>query len=666
MNEKLRLELLRKYDVRSSSDQAQFDEITSLTADIFKAEIALISIVEQKIQWFKSRVGLQIGESKRENSFCNYAIQGTDVFVVEDTFKDERFCNHEFVKNSPHIRFYAGAVLKVAEGENLGTLCIIDSKPRTFSQQDKEHLSILSRQVISRLEKGVLETKVNKVLQNISNLIENIPATMALLDRNFCYVAVSSQWIKDYAIDSTIIGKSYYDVFPDVSESWRKIHRQALAGETLSGQNENYVRADGTLEWLNWDVRPWYEDNGSIGGIIILTEIITEKKQTENALQSAKEEASRSSRAKSVFLANMSHEIRTPLNSILGLSDLLSQTSLEEEQKNQIQIIQRSGEVLLSLINNVLDLSRIESGSMSLESSRFSLLDLVSNVVNMFHYQAKEKNLRLHSFVDQKLAKFIGDPGRIVQILINVLGNAVKFTNSGSVAIFVEPNKTGHKGNVLITIRDTGVGIEDSKQHEIFDNFNQGEDANIRNFGGSGLGLAITKNLVDLMDGEIWFNSQQGKGSSFFISLSLQSDNSEFLKTENEDSLLNQRLRILIVDDSPENRGLIQAYFKKYPFEISMATNGAEALEMMESNVYDIVFMDMQMPIMDGMTATREYRHWESLHHRKLVPIIALSAFALQEEIDKSLEAGCSMHLSKPVKKSVILEAMRRIGLQNS
>lgn len=520
-------------------------------------------------------------------------------------------------------------------------------------------------------EEREMASKLTSSVKQLETFITNLPAAVAMFDRDIRYIAVSKRWIQDYGLnkigldENNIIGKSHYDVFPGLRQEWKDIHQNAIQGISKKNNDDHFKRDDGSIDWLNWDVRPWFNEKNEIGGIMMLTEVTTNKKLADIEIRRAQAIAEKASEAKSIFLANMSHEMRTPLNSIIGLSDLMSQTPLAEEQSRQLKVIQKSGEVLKNLIDDIIDLTRIESGKVELQKLPVNFTELSEKLIQIFQLEAQSKNLELSFRVEKDLPHFEGDPVKISQIMIKLLGNAIKYTNAGKVTLEVKQNHLAKRnGNVLISVKDTGIGIDGGKQQMIFEKFTQAENATVRKYGGTGLGLAITKNLVHLMDGTIWVESELNVGSEFFFTLNLAPLNkaSHTVKPIQESSeSFEKKLRILVVDDSVENRALILAYLKKYPFMIETADNGLDALNLMKSNRYDFVFMDIQMPVMDGLTATKEFREWEHQHSTGHVPIAALTAFALQEDHNKSLNAGCDLHLTKPVKKMTILDAIKEL-----
>jgi CheY-like chemotaxis protein/HPt (histidine-containing phosphotransfer) domain-containing protein/anti-sigma regulatory factor (Ser/Thr protein kinase) len=375
--------------------------------------------------------------------------------------------------------------------------------------------------------------------------------------------------------------------------------------------------------------------------------------------------AETASQTKSDFLASMSHEIRTPMNAIIGIADLLAKTPLTPEQNNYVQIFRRAGDNLLNLINDILDLSKVEASQLELERTGFSLTDLLEKVKEMVAMRAHEKGLALVCEIAPNVPNdLVGDPTRLRQVLLNLLGNAIKFTESGEVALRITPDADASvPGALRFTISDTGIGIPDEKLGTVFERFTQADSSTTRRYGGSGLGLTISKRLVELMGGYIRVESGVGKGSVFSFAVPLEiwagATRRAAVPVGAGPGPPLPALHILLVEDSTDNRTITMAYLQDTPYRIEIAENGAIAYKKFTAGNYDLVLMDRQMPVMDGLTATRAIREWEQANHRLPTPIIALTASALKGDQENFVAAGCTAYLTKPIKQAVLLQAIK-------
>lgn len=411
------------------------------------------------------------------------------------------------------------------------------------------------------------------------------------------------------------------------------------------------------------------------------------------ALLKAKKEADAASIAKSNFLANVSHEIRTPMTAIIGMAELLEEMSPKKDQKKYLSILKSNSESLLTLIDDILDLSKVEAGKLELNSVDFRLDEVIRKTRDIISIRAEQKGLEFSYHLENDLPLSLrGDRNRVQQILINLLGNAVKFTKKGSIQLKVsrpdstpEQLKPGTSVTLMFSIRDTGIGISKEDLEIIFHNFSQVDSSSTRNYEGTGLGLPISSHLVRMMGGDIQVESKPGKGSVFFftatftistlpfveseILLQQDGDGKEEVKMElasNHSTKDASSLNILLVDDFKDNRTLILAYLKKMPYKTEIAENGKIAVEKFMAGSYDLVLMDIQMPIMDGYTAIQTIREWEIEKGKTRTPIIALTAHAFVGSDQKCLDAGADTYVSKPIKKNELLNTIREFGEKNS
>lgn len=459
-------------------------------------------------------------------------------------------------------------------------------------------------------------------------------------------------------------------VHPDdhekVAHAWDRATKTAQSFEQIL----RYQRSDGTIAWCNLKAAS-INATDTVSGWVSTIEDITAKREAEAALIAAKQAAEAAMHSKSQFIANVSHEIRTPLTAIIGFADALREEgTLQPAQNHCLDVILNNGRHLLTIINQILDLAKIDAGALTVELGRCDLIHLIEDLLLMFAPTVSEKSLYLNASYQWPLPRHITtDPLRLKQILINLLGNAIKFTSSGGITLGVSWSE--HSKRVQFSITDTGIGMTLEQQQNLFTPFYQANDSITRTFGGTGLGLSISHRLVKALGGTIEVKSELGHGSTFSFSVeSHQSGDCTMISQppadEQPTSIQGPQPpiltgKILFADDALDNRRLVEHLLRKTGSEITMVENGQEAIEAVLRERFDLILMDVQMPLVDGLSATRTIRE-----AGVTTPVIALSAGAMMSDIERALEAGCNLHLSKPFDRSKFYETLAQFMLPAS
>ena len=782
-----RLEALARQNILDTKSEDLFDRFTAVASQVFSVPIAIVSLVADDRQWFKSCVGLDVEGTPRNVAFCDYAIRESCVTVVPDASADPRFANNPLVTGEPHIRFYAGAPLITPDGYKIGTLCIIDRTPRqSFGPSEAALLETLAAGVMSAITlrneaqashamalvaadrqqllvlaermahvgtwswdvvsntttwspevyaihgvdpslpppslDGVIDLYmpddgaqlmglINRAMaegldyqldatiirpngdirnviahgttrKNTDGTIEALMGTfqdvtaLRLADRQtrdseerfrlladntndivsesdltgrFTYLSSAVDKVSGYSVEESLGRQALDFVHPDDRERVRIEIAEALASADGRRIEHRHVRKDGEVIWV--ESRPTLvldpESQQPIAVRDVLRDV-TERKNYEAALEVARDAALAATKAKSDFLSNMSHEIRTPLTSIIGFAGLLERMpDLPPAARTYSKRIVTGGNALLLVVNDILDLARIESGHIQIEKLAFDLRSLVVESVELVDAQASAKGLSVSvEWADDPPAAVIGDPARLRQILLNYLTNAIKFTPCGSITVSVHYDRDAG-GKLRLLVSDTGIGISPDRVDALFERFEQADNSISRQYGGTGLGLAIVKQLAEMMGGSVGVESEVGSGSTFCVEVPTPSVDLIATPAEPADfPTWVEPFRILIVDDLAVNRELIRTILEPFDVKIHEAADGFDAIDIASRTRVDLILMDIQMPRMDGLEATRVIRGTAGPNCR--TPIVALTAATLPAQLEASRLAGMNDHLAKP------------------
>lgn len=554
------------------------------------------------------------------------------------------------------------------DGAVLGTFVIYFTVPRAPTSLELEMIEQSARIVAMLLTYWRTHQELQENLAYTRSLLSALPDLMFVIDSEGRFVSYYASRMDQLAVPpEQFLGRKAEEVLPpEIASMSRNAVQLTLTLGTL--QSTRYALQVGDTE-EHFEARhvPYGADKVLVVVRNITEQVLAERQireanlHLEEALLHAQElavQAESASKAKSEFLANMSHEIRTPMNGILGMVELLWETPLNSEQRDYLKTLRDSADYLLALLNDILDFSKIEAGKMELESIPVSLGGLVEGTLALFYSRASEKGLSLRSeFAEDAPQAVLGDPVRLRQILANFLNNAIKFTEQGEVVVLVSSSQRFPEG-VRLAVRDTGIGIPEERQAQLFEAFTQADASTTRKYGGTGLGLAICRRLAEMMGGHIGVQSKPNEGSTFYVDLPLLVLEARLVmasetQTANPAELDSQTLvdrRILLVEDNEVNRKVAIRLLEKLDLQVDVAANGLEAVEKATSQHYDLILMDCQMPEMDGYEATVRIREWERQTGRSRTPIVALTAHALSGDREKCLAVGMDDYLSKPIK----------------
>ncbi|NOQ14079.1 MAG: transporter substrate-binding domain-containing protein [Methyloprofundus sp.] len=590
---------------------------------------------------------------------------GTAAFTGEKVIVED-IMNHPYWEGFQELAQAAGVAacwsqpIVSSSDEILGTFAIYYRQPTSPSQENLKlihEFSVLTALAIESIQSNETLKKLSLAVTQSANIviITNHKGIIEYVNPKFSEITgYSSEEVIGNTpglLKSGLTDKSVY------TDLWNAL----LAGEKWQGEFLNRKK-NGELYWA-WDsVAPIHDERGEITHFVAVETDYTERKQAEVALEKAKLDAEQANKVKSEFLATMTHELRTPMNGVLGMAQILEETELTPEQRESVSIILHSGNSLLEIINDVLDLSKLESEQVILEERYFNLGELIANTFSILRPISQEKSLQLSVVYPTDYPRyFVGDPTRLQQILLNLLSNALKFTTEGYVRLTVFCNIVSkEQAHIKLSVEDTGIGIADENIAHLFDPFVQADQTTTRKYGGSGLGLAVSKKLINLMQGHIGVNSVSGQGANFWVTLSLPLADMDIVKHDKNTKVLNHAVfngKLLIVEDDIINQQIACNMLSKTGLIIDIAKNGQQAINLWQQNDYDLILMDCRMPVMDGYQATALIRAQELESH---IPIIALTANSGAEDRRHCLDSGMNEVITKPFKKEFLIKSLSK------
>ena len=708
-----RIAVLDAFDIISADLDEQLEDVVQLVSELCDSPMATVSLVHRDRQFFKSRIGLENASTERSVSFCQHTIPTRRPFVVPDALEDGRFADNQLVIDGV-VRSYIGVPLLTETGDVLGALCAIDRRARYHSPEVLAALEKLGRLVMHQLESRLLAKKLEQellqrsvrerqgelqsralrllaegadlpvVLQAVNELLEFLingsMCTVMLVQEGKLRTGAAGQLPPEYgrlvdgiaiAADTGSCGTAAFSrqmvISPDLrtDPKWRnfthlieQFNLGACWSMPVLGPSGEVIATFAV--YFSKSRTPSEAELQYLRETANYVRLCIQSRRQQEEVEQARETAVRASQLKSEFLANMSHEIRTPLNGVLGTGELLGQTELTSTQIRYLNTILSSGEFLLRILDDVLDVSKIEAGKLELSIEPFDLADCVRSTCGIHYAEAALHRIELDVEIDPTVKRaYLGDAFRVRQIVANLTSNAIKFTANGGVYVkLVDGIRPGH---ITLIIRDTGIGISADRIEAIFQSFTQADGSTARQYGGTGLGLTIVKSLVNLMNGEVELESEFNVGTTFRIHLPLP-ETQEPLRSRTDDlsgTIAALGLRILLVEDNFVNQMVAREALVHMGCEVVVCDSGEAALEKFMPGRFRAVLMDIQMPGMDGFETARRLRELEvGTGHRSA--IIALSAHAMESAKIQALEAGMDDHLAKPMRQRDLREVILR------
>jgi len=655
---------------------AVFDRATRLAKSLFTSADASIILVYEGEIW-RSR---HADDFPTEDPVTKAVMASGKLFWVEDGRLDPRVADNPLVTGPPFLRFSASTPIRLADGSIPGVLSISGLVPQAYDARKAARLRDLadfvadewSRAQAARAHAQSVRER-DEALERSQRSEERLNLALALSDIHV--------WELDYR-SRELFKAGAEEIFFLTPRTFEKLARNLRGDmdprdlgaveaawkahvETGAPYRSEYriARPDGAEVWATSAVKLFSDENGRLTRVVGALQDITTRKHAEQALLQAKAEADTANRAKSIFLATMSHEIRTPLNGVLGMAQAMAADPLEPVQRQRLDVVRQSGEALLGLLNDILDISKIEAGKIEFEEIDFDLGELAESAHSNFASLAVEKNIAFVLDTDAAPGRYRGDPTRLRQIIVNLVSNALKFTETGEIRVHI-----AYVDKALrIVVSDTGVGMSEAGLASLFSKFTQADSSTTRRFGGTGLGLAICRELTELMGGSIEAVSAPGQGSTFTVVLPFERAGepsratASLLDAQPDAPVETTPIRILAAEDNKVNQLVLKALLQQAGQALTIVENGAEAVAAWRAEPWDIILMDVQMPVMDGPTAARTIRRLEAANGRARTPIICLTANAMSHQVAEYLAAGMDAVVTKPIQVRELLETLQAL-----
>ncbi len=622
---------------------------------------------------------LKTGELFLSNRFREIFNIPEDKYIDTDYIWDKLVVPEDAQKAKEEIRKHMEGQTSSYEieyriGKKKSNTTWILEKGKVVERDKKGNPQRMLGVVIDITQRKLTREALKESEELLTSLSQAIPDIAFLFDEDGYILNVFAN-NKDLLIKPVdeIIHQKLTDILPDkIAATTQDVIKKTV--QTGNPQKHEYqLQVPAGLKWFEGMTSKLNVKRVNKQLVLGVARDITERKNLEQSLLTAKKSAEKSNRAKSEFLASMSHEIRTPMNTIIGMTDLTLETSLDEEQKEYLDIIKTSSVHLLSIINDILDLSKIEAGKIQLQHKKFNLKNTVKEVIQSLQPVAEKKELLLDFHFDDHIADELnGDEIHLRQILYNLIGNAIKFTGEGGCVVRVKPNQTKQETPTTLefSVEDTGIGIAPEKTDSIFESFSQAHVETTRKYGGTGLGLSITQKLIELMKGKIWVESEPNAGTTFYFTIPFnlkekskvqEKDKSPLTPEKDKVTKDKNRLKLLIAEDNDLNQKLILRLLKNRGHYCTLAENGKEAVDKLTEGEFDAIFMDIQMPVLDGVEATQMIRNDKSGKFDSRIPIVAVTAYAFEEDKYKFFDAGMDEFIPKPINNKKLDKVLKML-----
>jgi signal transduction histidine kinase len=651
--------------IGAEEGRAIFERIARLAMRMAEASGAYVALSGRRRAWMASVGKAQPAQDSRAAALAELAVGTPGLLWIEDTTDPRWIETYPRAPGEADYQFYAAAPIILPSGRRVGVLAILDDLPRVYDADMAERLADHAAFVADEWQRGSAVRALSRSRQRLSLATEI--ANINVWEMDYRNRELASDGVRPVSGAGSTYESLNADIWEGVHPSDRERAQTMWDQHVKDGTPYRLVhrmmRRDGPHYWVDSAIEAIKDEQGRIVRTVGVMRNIDQEKRAEIALAKARDDAEAANRAKSLFLATMSHEIRTPLNGVLGMAQAMAMDELTAVQRERLGVVHASGEALLAILNDVLDLAKIEAGKLDLEDIEFDLDDVARGAHQAFTGQASKKGLAFALDIESAQGLYRGDPTRLRQILYNLVSNALKFTDRGEIGVTARWQDQA----LILAVTDTGVGIPADRLQALFGRFDQADASTTRRFGGSGLGLAICRELAEMMGGSIEVESTLGFGSTFTVTLPLARVGDARLAValpappaggEEAHAL---KLRVLAAEDNTVNQLVLKTLLHQIGIDPVVVCNGQEAVIAWEENDWDVILMDVQMPKMDGPTAARAIREQELASGRPRTPIIALTANVMSHQLADYMAAGMDGHVAKPIEAGRLFEALETI-----